>query len=329
MGLSTSPRLSALTGLLLCLCGLGAESLAQLPGSDARIPPLRIPREVSGIGGLQGDSPTGLTSMGPIRVMSYNIRYDNQGDGDHRWSNRAPLLTDVIRRHDPDVLGIQEGLHHQVQHLDGQLPGHVYVGVGRDDGASRGEYSAIFIRSSRFSVVSEGTFWLSKTPVGPSVGWDAALPRICTYALLDDLASGGYLWVLNTHFDHLGEVARLESARLIRQTVRSLQEQNPDIPVVVMGDFNAIPGSPPIRELESAFQDAFSSRYLKTSGPIGPFGTFNGFVRQQEYKTRIDYVFHSSGLVTTRYIVDDAGARSGTLFPSDHFPVVVDMKMSE
>ena len=134
-----------------------------------------------------------------IKVVTYNIRYDNLGDGENRWAIRKDFLANQMKFCEPDVLGIQEGLSHQVNYLDSSLVNYSYVGVGRDDGETKGEYSAIFFNDKRFQLIDNSTFWLSGTPEKPSVGWDAAMERICTYALLKDQQTNGYLYGYSIH----------------------------------------------------------------------------------------------------------------------------------
>ena len=147
--------------------------------------------------------------------MTYNIRYATERDGVNAWSNRKAFLSDQIKFYSPDVFGIQEGLLRQVSYLDSALTQYQYIGVGRDDGKEKGEFSAIFYDTEKLKVIENSTFWLSETPEKISIGWDAAMERICTYALFENLVSGQKFYVFNTHFDHIGKVAREKSADLI------------------------------------------------------------------------------------------------------------------
>ncbi|MEM8889234.1 MAG: endonuclease/exonuclease/phosphatase family protein, partial [Bacteroidota bacterium] len=140
--------------------------------------------------------------------MTYNLRYDNPNDGENRWDLRKEFLRDQLKFFEPDVMGIQEGLKHQLDYLDGELSAYSYIGVGRDDGKEKGEYTAIFYKADKLSLIRQSTFWLSESPDEISVGWDAALERICTYALFEEKAGGAKFYVFNTHFDHRGEKAR-------------------------------------------------------------------------------------------------------------------------
>ncbi|MFN0016477.1 MAG: endonuclease/exonuclease/phosphatase family protein [Saprospiraceae bacterium] len=250
----------------------------------------------------------------PIAVLTYNIRYDNPADGDDAWPLRRAFLVRQLRFHAPDIFGIQEGLKRQVDFIQEQLPEFEHVGSGRDDGREAGEYSALFFRKNRFVALESGTFWLSERPDTVSKGWDAALPRICTWALLSDKDTKRKLWVLNTHFDHIGKEARKSSAALIMNKIR---EKNPKgYPVVLMGDLNATPGSEPIWMFS---QELLDTRSHSIEPPFGPPGTFNGFRFKEPVEVCIDYIFVSHDLAIRQYAVlsDSWGCR----YPSDHLPV--------
>jgi endonuclease/exonuclease/phosphatase family metal-dependent hydrolase len=255
-----------------------------------------------------------LLNAQSFTVMTYNIRYDNPGDGENRWDNRKEDLLDQVRTQDPDILGIQEGLIHQVKFLESGLADYKRIGVGREDGAEKGEFAAVYIRKERFEVAEEGTFWLSETPEEVSVGWDAALERVCTWGLLKDKRSGNQAWVFNVHFDHRGEEARLESARLILKKIKE-KRKGSKIPVVVMGDLNADPDSPVLQTLLAQLEDT----YAEASRKSGPTGTWNGFNPQEKPGGRIDYVLVSPDLSPSEYLVP-APIIDGR-YLSDHFPV--------
>lgn len=252
----------------------------------------------------------------PITAITYNLRYDTPRDGINRWDNRKAWLADQLRFYEPAIFGIQEGLAHQVEYLDTALMDYRYVGVGRDDGAQKGEFSAIFFDTTRFVLLREATFWLSPTPFEPSKGWDAALPRVCTYALLLDRRSERPLWVFNTHFDHVGVEARAKSVELIIQRIQTLVP--PDEPAILMGDLNLEPDSPPIQLLSRQLLDTHrAARLLR----FGPEGTFNGFSFDQPAERRIDYIFIKPNMLRVdKYAVltDSKEQR----YPSDHFPVL-------
>lgn len=250
------------------------------------------------------------------KVMTYNIRYDNPNDGENQWKLRKDFLANQIRFFAPDVFGIQEGLHHQVTYLNQELTNYNFVGVGRDDGKQKGEYSAIFYNKAKFKLLQSNTFWLSETPNKISVGWDASMERICTYALFKDKNTHQQFWVFNTHFDHIGEKARQESAKLIYAKTEALNAKN--FPVIVMGDFNLEPNSKPIQYLSSKINDTYHESVTK---PFGPKGTFNNFKFYEPVTKRIDYIFTSKKIKIHKYaVLSDA---KDCKYPSDHLPVFV------
>jgi len=204
--------------------------------------------------------------------------------------------------------------------LEADLPDYNYIGAGRDDGATKGEFSAIFYKKSELRVLQEDTFWLSETPEKVSVGWDAALPRICTYALFEHQESKRQFWHFNTHFDHMGEKARAESAKLIASKIASLVED--EEAVVLSGDFNAEPQQKPILVLKNNFQDP-----IETIGLKGPVGTFSGFDLDANLDRRIDYIFYKS--VKPIEYQHLATKRSNKRWISDHLPVYFKFKFDE
>lgn len=249
--------------------------------------------------------------------MTYNIRYDNPKDGEDNWHKRKEWLAAQVRFYGPMVLGIQEGLHHQVIYLDEQLPNYKYVGVGRDDGKQEGEYSAIYYNNSKLEVLKSGTFWLSETPEKPSKGWDANIKRICTYALLQHKESKKKFWVFNTHFDHRGKQARKESAKLILEKIASINEGQ--LPVILMGDFNATINDQPIITIKEKMRDTYD---ISSTPPFGPEGTANGFDFNKSVIKRIDYIFVRNSKVTKYAILSDS---KNLHYPSDHLPVFAEV----
>jgi endonuclease/exonuclease/phosphatase family metal-dependent hydrolase len=247
--------------------------------------------------------------------MTWNIRYDNPLDGPDAWSLRRERVSGLIRYQVPDVFGIQEGLEQQVKYLQTELPAYNMVGVGRDDGKSAGEYCALFYRKDRFKAIDSGTFWLSPTPEVPSKGWDAALNRICTYAVLKDLQSGREIVVFNTHFDHVGETARLRSAQLLIEKINAIKTAGRT--ALLLGDLNSEPESEPIQTLAQSMRDA---RKASQTPPYGPEGTFNGFrPATVALGKRIDYIFVQQ-LTVLQYAV--LSEQELGRYPSDHLPVL-------
>jgi endonuclease/exonuclease/phosphatase family metal-dependent hydrolase len=255
-----------------------------------------------------------------LKVMTYNIRLDLASDDENSWSNRKENVSNLINFYEPDILGIQEGLPHQVQFLDSMLLGYKVVGEGRE-GGKNGEHSSIFFKSRKFELIECDTFWLSETPDEVSKGWDAALNRICTYGIFKDNETELLFCVFNTHFDHVGEVARNKSAQLIHQKVSQLNTK--DYPVIIMGDFNLEPQSEPILFLSNQYNHVKSdAKLIYNSG-----GTFNGFEFHKPIlkEKEIDHIFVSKkSFEIKKYAVltDSYSCK----YPSDHFPVLVELK---
>lgn len=253
------------------------------------------------------------------KIMTYNIRYDNPNDGENQWSKRKEFLSNQVRFFQPDIFGIQEGLYNQVTYLDSVFVDYNYIGVGRDDGKTKGEFSAIFYNSKKFKVIENSTFWLSETPNKISVGWDAAMERICTYGLFQNINTKQQFFVFNTHFDHIGTEARLKSVELILQ---KMQEINPKkLPVIVMGDFNLTTENEPIQFLSKVLND---SKKVSKNTPFGPTGTFNGFKFNEPVNDRIDYIFTSKNNITVKKYAVLSDSKSGK-YPSDHLPVLIEV----
>lgn len=257
-----------------------------------------------------------------IKVITYNIRYDNPNDGVNRWDNRKDFLTNQIKFNEPDFMGIQEGLMHQVSYIDSTFPQYNYIGAGRNEGKLEGEFSALFYNSTKFNYLKGSTFWLSETPDVPSKGWDAAYKRICTYGLFESKKSKEKLWIFNTHLDHRGVEAREESAKLIIEKINELNSKN--YPVVFMGDLNLEPNTEPIKNLSKELVDSRSASKIV----FGPVGTFNGFNFSEPVTRRIDYIFVSRGDIDVlKYAVlsDSKDCR----YPSDHLPVFAEIILNK
>jgi endonuclease/exonuclease/phosphatase family metal-dependent hydrolase len=278
---------------------------------------------------LPGSSSAGTSSKSasstPLRVMSFNLRYDNPNDGANAWPNRKDWVASLIRFHGADVVGVQEALASMLADLDTRLPGFARVGVGRADGRAKGEFSAILYRTDRLALLDSGTFWLSPTPeVVASKGWDAALERVATWARFRDRVTGCSHLHLNTHFDHMGEQARQESARLIRRRLTALSA---GLPVVMTGDLNADPTSAAYRILTSeniagAGPPLADAMAVSRSGHYGPTSSWTAF-KAFEPGRRIDYVLVSPPVsVLTHGILPDSWDGR---FPSDHQPVLASL----
>ena len=277
-----------------------------------------------------------------INVASYNIRQYNKQDSinGNGWQVRCPILAQLIRFHEFDVFGTQEGFKHQLEDLKAALPGYDYTGVGREDGADAGEHSAIFYRTDLFTLVDHGDFWLSETPEKPSIGWDAVLPRICSWARLRHNPTGKEFLFFNLHMDHIGKQASVESALLVQQ---KMNEFGSELPTFLTGDFN-------VDQTHQSYTALTTSGKLKDSYCTAKLvyalnGTFNDYSTNDYSTSRIDHIFVSPnvkvdkyGVLTDTYRtpVDGAEARQPgsapeeisliphvARTPSDHFPVMI------
>lgn len=252
-----------------------------------------------------------------VTLMTYNIRLDHESDGEDQWPNRKEFLTGQIKFYEPMIFGVQEALPHQMDYLQKELSQYQSIGVGRDDGKREGEFSALFYQKDLFELMESGTFWLSETPDKPSKGWDAAINRICTWGLFRMRQSDQMILVMNTHFDHVGVIARQKSLELIDQKAKEINPEN--YPLVVMGDLNLEPDSEPIKWFQEKMDD---SRVVSGSKAFGPEGTFNGWKTDEIVTRRIDYIFLSPyDFAVKKYAV--ISDYVNLHYPSDHFPVYV------
>ncbi|RHJ91111.1 endonuclease/exonuclease/phosphatase family protein [Parabacteroides bouchesdurhonensis] len=255
-----------------------------------------------------------------LNVMSYNIRYDNPEDKDNQWKYRRDFAADLIKFHDVDVFGAQEVLNNQLNDLLARLPEYAYVGVGREDGKTKGEYAPIFYRKDRFLAEKSGNFWLAEdmNAIGKK-GWDAACERVATWAILKDKNTGKEIFFLNTHLDHMGKVARHEGASLVLEQARKLSG---NLPIIVTGDFNALPSDEPIQVLTNPNDP----RHLIHSRTIaefiyGPEWTFHDFEKiPYDKREWIDYIFIKGDIKVLRHGV--LTETMNQVYPSDHCPVI-------
>lgn len=254
-----------------------------------------------------------------LKVMSYNVKYANENDGENSWFNRKDHLASQIQFYEPHIFGVQEALHSQLEFLKAELSGYEYFGKGRDDGAQKGEFSAIFFKAEKFELLKEGTFWLSTTPDVPGKGWDADYPRVCTYGKFKNKTTGKEFWVFNSHFDHVGVEARRNSVKLIHEKIEELNREQ--LPVILMGDLNLEPETAEIQFLEEHYKDSKKISNLV----FGPEGTFNAYQFEKPVTRRIDYIFVSEGVHVKKYAVlsDNKDLR----YPSDHLPVLVELEL--
>src|SRR3546814_475483 len=257
-------------------------------------------------------------------AMTYNIRLDLASDGDNAWPHRRKALTALVAYYAPDLVGMQEVLLHQKQQIEADLPTYRFVGVARDDGRQAGEYSMLGYRTDRFTLLASGTFWLSQTPDRPGKGWDAAYPRIASWARLRDRTASQTLHVVNTHFDHVGQVARVESAKLIRRWIGD--HRQPGDAVVLMGDFNSPTDSPPYAAIVADTPGLIAlhdTQDISRTPHFGPTGTFTAFKIEQVEPSPIDHIFVGDGVTVLRHAT--LTQQEGGKLPSDHYPVLADL----
>lgn len=253
-----------------------------------------------------------------LRVASFNLRLDTPNDGKDAWSHRKEMVKGLIRFHELDIIGTQEGFKHQLQDIL-DLDDYAYTGVGRDDGKDAGEHSAIIYKKDQFELLDHGDFWFSETPEEPSKGWDATCcNRICSWAKFKDTKSGKKFFVFNSHYDHQGKEARRNSSTLLLERIKKIAQ---DYPTFVTGDFNAVPEDEPIQTIYNSGR-LYDSYLVTLTPPYGTIGTFNSFKLDAPMKNRIDYVWVTPGITVKRYgVLNDMHYGR---FPSDHFPVVID-----
>lgn len=257
-----------------------------------------------------------------LKIITYNIRLDVATDGENAWSNRKDYFCSQLAFYEPDVFGIQEALPNQVLEIATALPNYNYIGIGRD-GAGKGESSNIFYKKEKFELLQESTFWLSDTPEIISKGWDAALNRVCSYALLKDKKTKQIFWVFNTHLDHIGKLARTNGIQLILSKIKSQNTQN--YPVFFIGDFNSEPTEEQIINLKKEMID---SRDVSIEKPFGPSGTFNAFKHNEAVTKRIDYIFLSKNNISRVMKYAVLSDSKELKYPSDHLPVYVEISFN-
>ena len=264
----------------------------------------------------------GTTAMAQdyLNIMTFNIRYNNPRDSLNAWPHRADKAASQVLFHEAHIVGVQEALFDQIQDMDRSLTKYKYVGVGRDDGKQKGELSAIFYDTTRVQLLRSQTFWLSETPQVPgSKGWDAAITRIVTWAQFRDKKTQKQFFLFNTHFDHMGKVARAESAKLLLKYSNQIAGA---IPFIVTGDFNATPDQEPIQLLTNAKDplNLTDTKSISATPHYGPTGTFNGFQSKETSDLPIDYIFikHAVKVLKHATLSETWQGR----FSSDHFPVL-------
>lgn len=277
-----------------------------------------------------------------FNLATYNIRQLNHDDSvnGNGWGRRCPVLAQLIKFHEFDIFGTQEGFRQQLDDLKAQLPGYEYTGVGREDGVEQGEHSAIFYNTAIFELLDHGDFWLSETPDRPGLGWDAACPRICSWGKFRHKPSGKVFQYFNLHLDHVGRKARVESVKLVQQKMKEL---GADIPTFLSGDFN-------VDQTHDSYRVLAESGVLADAYTVSPLvyalnGTFNSYHTDRYTDSRIDHIFVSPGVDVIKYGIltdtyrtpeyDDAPQQAHDApeglkvtrycprVPSDHFPVMI------
>jgi len=284
------------------------------------------------IGMIQAKEPISFT------IATYNLRNANHGDSinGNGWGQRYPYIAKMALFHGFDIFGTQEGLYGQLQDLKSMLPNYEYIGVARDDGKMKGEHSAIFYRTDKFKLLDHGDFWLSEDQTKPNLGWDAVCIRICTWGKFEDIKSGFTFVYFNLHMDHMGVIARVESAKLI---LKKIQELPKGISVILSGDFNVDQNSPSYKLLNTSgiLRDSYEMADLV----YAPNGTFNNFNPESKTNSRIDHIFLTTNFSVIKYGVltdtyrseinkktdvdsnDSQKKESQARCPSDHFPVMI------
>lgn len=254
-----------------------------------------------------------------LNIMSFNIRLNLASDSLNAWPHRKGFVASEVQFHDVQILGVQEALYEQMTDLQQLLPRFKHCGVGRDDGTTKGEFSAIFYDSARFKALDNQTYWLSETPSVPgSKSWDAAITRIVTWVKFKDLKTQKIFFVFNTHFDHIGHEARKNSAVLLKEKVFALTSK---YPALIMGDFNSSKDDEPIRVL----LDKKSGKFFTDANDIsltphyGPGGSFNAFGPKETSDKPIDFIFikGAAKVLKHAHISQTWNGR----FASDHFAV--------
>ncbi|WP_221390931.1 endonuclease/exonuclease/phosphatase family protein [Dyadobacter sp. NIV53] len=251
----------------------------------------------------------------PINIASYNLRYDNKGDGINAWPNRKENVKGLIKFHDFEIFGVQEALIGQLKDV-AELSEYAYTGKGRDDGKEAGEHSAIFYKKDRFKLIKSGDFWLSETPDKPGKGWDAVCcNRISSWGKFQDLVTKKEFFFFCVHFDHQGVEARRQSGFLM---VKKIREIAGNATVILTGDFNSTPETEQIKTIQTILNDTHE---VTKQPPYGPEGTFNSFKFDAPMDMRIDYIFVSKNVDVLKYgVLTDAKEQR---YPSDHQPVLI------
>lgn len=260
-----------------------------------------------------------------LKVMTFNIRYDNPRDSINAWPKRAAFFCRFLKDEEPDLIGMQEVLAPQYDYIDSVMTGYSSVGVGRTDGAKMGEMNPVFFKKDRFDLIRTKTFWLSDTPdVAGTKAWGANLPRIVTWVELSEKTTSKHFYFFNTHFAHDSDSARILSSGLLLDRVDSIAA---DFPFLVTGDLNMLISSKGYEILTGPYESVplFTDTYaVSEKRPLGPAYTFNGFLESTS-AGRIDYIFVRTGMEVLEhrtYIRKEHG-----VYISDHWPVMATISL--
>jgi endonuclease/exonuclease/phosphatase family metal-dependent hydrolase len=251
-----------------------------------------------------------------INFMTFNIRYNTERDGINKWDNRKDHAAEMVKFYDVDFCGMQEALIGQINDLQARLPEYEHFGLGRDDGKEKGEFSPIFYKKTKYKLLKQETFWLSETPEKPSKGWDANLPRIVTWGYFKDLKTKKKFYVFNTHYDHIGQIARAESSKLVLKKIKEIAGNENTI---LMGDFNASPSDEPIKIIMNGLNETSS---ISQTPHFGPESSFTGFEAKEQEGRKIDHIFVNNPKLKVLKHATLSNTWGG-LFASDHHPVLV------
>ncbi|MBC1378506.1 endonuclease/exonuclease/phosphatase family protein [Listeria innocua] len=251
-------------------------------------------------------------------VTTFNIRFDDTSERKKSWELRKTLTKSLLDKYQWDFMGVEEPLLPQMRDMKEMLDWD-YFGVGRDDGFEKGEFTAVFYNSARFSLLQEGHFWLSETPDVPSIHSTAMFPRICVWGKLAD-SVGKQFYIFNTHLDHISEEARLFASQLLLKKAAIIAE---DSLVIILGDFNTVPNTTTYNYITKKYQDAQLISQTPIKGPIGSFHDFQPLRPENELE-KIDYIFVSKEFLVHSYktITDQVDGCSA----SDHFPVTATLE---
>ncbi len=250
------------------------------------------------------------SSASKLKVMTFNIRYGTADDGDNKWENRKDIFFDVLKNQKADIIGLQEALKFQLDEIKARFPEYEQLWVGREDGKTKGEYSAILYLKKKFKADSTGYFWFSDTPEVPdSRSWGNNVTRICTWVLLKDISTGKSFYYYNLHIDHESQNSREKSAGLLLKRIDGKKN------VIITGDFNAGENNRAVKEIiEGGFEDSFRVLHPNEKD-VNTYHAFKGTLTGD----KIDYIFIRGTFKVNKAEIIRYNKEGK--YPSDHFPV--------